>query len=380
MLALATLTVVFPRWRLVSRFVRFRKLSSRVLTVLGVIMSFTFFTDHEVLIPREQGITARLEATLRGSKEGEEKAVERFLALKAVAESVQSLSPQDATRLQAFFKDVSDTTSDRRFTEMAARVHGHLLYQTLRGSPASRSVPPPDGPAAPRVIATATELPGLLATQKAAEDQAQTRTKELEIAVTESLKKTLDLGTEPVKDVVTEFFAGLVTAAAPDLRDAVKEVMGKAAGAYLSKYADGLVEKLAARIRPMLDELSSKAPIYLGSVRDDIAAMKRAQDFVVQSKSRESNVGQRAELFQREAANAQRAATLAEIAGLDNPGPYRDWALEVNRAFIRTRAESRLTGEPHGRPGRDKDDKGPDDPRVIERTVIPAPRAPLRGR
>jgi len=380
MLVLAALTVAFPQWRLVSRFVRARKLSSRALAVLGVVASFTFFTDHGVLAPRERGITVHLETRLRESREREEKTVGRFLALKAVAESVQSLPPQDAARLRAFFRDLSSATPDRRFADMVARARGRLLYQELLASPANTSVPPPDGPVVPRVITKATDLPGLLETQKAAEDQAQARKKELELAITESLKQTLDLGTGPVTEIVTEFFAGLVTEAAPDLRDAVKEIMGKAADAYVTKYADGLIEKLAVRFRPMLEQLSSNAAGYLGAVRGDIAAMEHAQEFVVQSRSRELDAGQRAALLQREAANVQRAAKLAELASLDNPGPYRDWALEVDRALIRLRAGPRIAGEPAGRPGRDNDDKGTDDPRIIERTVIPAPRAPLRGR
>src|SRR5207253_2522051 len=68
---LAAVACASPLWRPVSRFVALKKWVERAVAGVAVAASFSFFSDHAVLLPQVQRVNARLEARYRDSQERE---------------------------------------------------------------------------------------------------------------------------------------------------------------------------------------------------------------------------------------------------------------------------------------------------------------------
>jgi hypothetical protein len=89
-ICLIALAYWMPRFKLIAKFAAFNKFSSKATIVLGAATSFTFFSNIAVIQPKVPAIYLKIEAVYRKSKEGKRKAVDRFLAARAIQRALAS--------------------------------------------------------------------------------------------------------------------------------------------------------------------------------------------------------------------------------------------------------------------------------------------------
>jgi hypothetical protein len=90
---LTACSTVIPELKIVARFIWLKKWVGRVVAGVTVAASFTFFSDAAIFEPKIEEAYASVTVLFRDSKEREHKSIAKWLAIEALAQTVQEASP-----------------------------------------------------------------------------------------------------------------------------------------------------------------------------------------------------------------------------------------------------------------------------------------------
>jgi hypothetical protein len=130
---LVALAYWMPRLKLIAKFAALNKFSSKATIALGAATSFTFFSNVAVVQPNVPGIYRKIEAEYRNSKEGQRRAVDRFLAAKAVQRALMNSESSEREYCRLLIDGVAATpTMDLVAKQSLAGYVADQLYHDVQ--------------------------------------------------------------------------------------------------------------------------------------------------------------------------------------------------------------------------------------------------------
>jgi hypothetical protein len=319
-----------PRFKLITRFLAVNKFLSKATTALGAAASFTFFSNVTAVQPKVPAIYTKIEAVYRNSTERKHKAVDRFLAAKAVQSALLSQEASGSDYLRFLLDGILAIPAMDLVSKQS--LAGYVAQQLYRGMelPGNAGSLERDTTLLPRQSALT-----ILDNQLAAERTATTVADEAVKATKESLSQIVGLGNDKLQSIVWSFVDSLIAEQAAVVEELVRPFIDTIVDKYFEKYTDPIVTKQAKTVRQLFEHPGSgpteEKAIANGETRSAMALMNEREAELArdgahkaldaaQAAKRAANVGDTlsadAELAKAERASAQslKSADLASAA------------------------------------------------------------------
>lgn len=240
---LIALTYWMPRLKLIARFAALNKFSSKATVALGAATSFTFFSNIAVVQPKAPAIYHKIEAVYRKSKEGESKAVDRFLAAKAVHRELTSQEPSEREYYRFLLDGAAVPTMDRVSKQSLAGYVAQQLFHDMK-LPVKGEKSGIEALSLPRRSAL-TILDKQLAIEKTASDFADEAVK--------AAKESLNFGNDELKSIAWSFVDTLIQGQADAVDQLARPFIDEIIDTYFEKYTDPIVTKQAEAVRHLFE-------------------------------------------------------------------------------------------------------------------------------
>jgi hypothetical protein len=222
----------------VTRFFQLKTFLSRGISILGAATSFSFFTNVAIVQPRVPNIYLKIDAVYRHSKEGQEKAIDRFLAARAVQRALTNPTSSTLEFCNAMFESIAGAPMmDSAAKRVLASYNATELHQKAGLSGEFRDVS-----TVPLSHGTAlSTLDEQLATEKAANGFAEEAVK--------AAKESLNFGNDALKEVGWSFLDELIGEQAAQLSQFAKPLADKILDKYFEHYTEPIIERQAEVVR-----------------------------------------------------------------------------------------------------------------------------------
>jgi hypothetical protein len=286
-ICLTALAYRMPRLKLIAEFVAVNKFSSKATIALSAATSFTFFSNIAVVQPKVPAIYLKIDAVYRKSKEGQRKAVDRFLAARAVQRALTSLEPSEDEYCRLLLGGIAQIPTMEPVSKQS--LAGYLAQQLYPVLPAEESVieaPPFSHRSA------LTMLDDQLAAERAANDFADEAAK--------AAKESLSFGNNELKSIAWSFVDKLIGQQAGAVDQLARPFIDEIIDKYFDKFTDPIVTKQAEAVRHLFEHPGS------GSSAAKAAANRETQSAMVLMSAREAELARDAAHQSLEAAQAAR--------------------------------------------------------------------------
>jgi hypothetical protein len=263
------LNVLKPETKLVSKFLKGRKIISLTATTFGLLACFSFFGNEMVSVTHTK-IRARLAAL-----DSETLAVQtRRVVLNAVRNTIEELDEPQRARLLATFRGIATMSSQayaaRAVAPRLADTHWHAVAAASDEADildlvprAAQSVPNRKQTISYSTVRTEEEG---LALQRAANAEAEKGLKEM-------FSKSVGAATDWIWDIACDYIGGLIDLGSNELLKQTRRYFEAVGDAYLDKFKDPLIDKAAAKVREVWKKL-----------RESETATDEARRVVIQTK------------------------------------------------------------------------------------------------
>jgi len=295
LLGLTALAYWHAQLKAVTRFFQFKSYLSRGTAILGAATSFTFFTNVAVIQPRLPAIYQKIEAVYRHSKEGQQKAVDRFLAARAVQRALATPGSSTLESCNALVSGVAnaplmDTATQRVLAAYTAvDLHQKAGLSGDFQEAAAASLPHESALNA---------LDEQLVTEKAANSFADEAVK--------AAKESINFGNDALKEVGWSFLDGLIGEQAGQVSRLAKPLVDKILDKYFEYFAEPMIEMKAKSIQELFHRWETSFATPQAAARNEV------QSAMALMSEREAELARNAA---HEATQAARTAKSASDAG-----------------------------------------------------------------
>jgi hypothetical protein len=265
-LVLISISAWAPRWRLPSRYLFLRDALSRLAIGVGVVASFTFFTNTGVLAPQEEKINAHISALMRHSVDREQQTIGTYLAYKSLAHFADSLDSVEKDYVAALVTAVAQTPrlNDAGRQELIA-YFADRDYNAPSGTPASPRSLSPEGASGRRGLAA-------LSARRAVETRAATFAGEASRGMKELLTQSLGLASEELADLAWGYFDRIRVLEQGYFTAAATNYLGEGVESAVEGRVDRFTEQAQSRLR---SRFTAKGPATAALVRREVATVLR---------------------------------------------------------------------------------------------------------
>jgi hypothetical protein len=240
MIFLTSVAYFFPRLQTVTRFFLIKKWAGRVSATLTAATTFTFFTNAAVVQPKVPDVYLKIDALYRRSKEGQAKAVDRYLAAKAVQRALSNLQSGEREFCEFLLESIAavptmDIAAKKelvRYTSMGLHQEGGLLIDAEHATVAVSAHPHGEALKA---------LNEQLQMDKAAERFADEGEK--------AAQESLNLVNDQLKELGWSFVDRLIGDQASEISRLAKPFVDKILDSRFESYTEPIVKQQAERVR-----------------------------------------------------------------------------------------------------------------------------------
>ncbi|MGI4822641.1 MAG: hypothetical protein ACRYFV_15635 [Janthinobacterium lividum] len=327
LLSLIWLSLLLPRWQLVSRFIRAKRYAELGATALAFAASFTFFGNKQIITPAAEAARARWQLQYALSVRKERINIASCLLLRSLSSSLENASQSDLRYLVDLATAIDEhprlePEAKEKLAEYLAQEQSsdyekmaHNLYEQ-QDDMGYYDIPTANLENHPTSILTA---------QRHREALTEQSLKEAEAALTKATEETLGVSTGRVSDLLGHFFEGAIREQLPIEYQVAELFIKKLGDEYTSKLAEKMVEPFLpdanALLRKWAQRYAHKSPtlilketIYaLGVTRPRYLAAEAMKLTEMCEKSHNSNLAEDAKT------KADEAETLVDLY---NPTAY----------------------------------------------------------
>jgi hypothetical protein len=240
MVLLTSIAYFFPKTQSVTRFALVKKWIGRTTATLGAATTFTFFTNVAVVQPKVPDVYNKIEVLYRRSKESQAKAVDRYLAAKAVKRGLSNLQTPERSFLEYLLEGVSavPAMNGAQKKVLASYTASQLHYD----------IGLPIGAEDTHIVVA--DLPHRDAL-KMLDDQLTTEKTASRFAdqAVKAAEESLAFGNDALKDLGWSFVEGLIGEQGAEISRLAKPFVDQILDKYFEKYTEPIVEQQAETVR-----------------------------------------------------------------------------------------------------------------------------------
>jgi hypothetical protein len=312
-----------PEAKLVSKFLKGRKLVSRTAATLAVLASFSFF-GTEIFGPQVSATHTRIRARLAVLEKEALAAQTRRVVLNAVRKTTEELGEPQRAHLLATFRGIGAISAQahaaRAVAPMLADTHWHAVTAASDGAgildPISKVAHSVSNQKQTISFSTVRTQEEKLALRRAANAEAEKGLKEI-------FSKSVGAATDWIRDIAFDYIGTLIDLETNELLQQTRRYFETVGDAYLDKLKEPLMDKAATKVRAIWGKLGESEAATDEALKVVIqtkrAAANEAIALATTAKNEAAMISGRSgeEVISAAAkieAHAQRASELASIA------------------------------------------------------------------
>ena len=320
---LMMLNVLKPEAKLVSKFLKGRKVVSRTAATLAALACFSFF-GTKVFDPHVEATHTKIRARL-AALDNEILAVQtRRVVLNAVRKTTEELGEFQRAHLLAIFREIAAISGQARAARAVAPTLADTHWHAVTAAPNETDILDLVSGAAQRVPNTKQTISfSTLRTQEKAVALERAANVEAEKGLKEIFSKTVGAATEWIRDIAFDYVGTLIDLESNELLQQTRRYFETVGDAYLDKFKQPLIDKAAAKVRAIWEKLPESKTATDEALKVVIetkrAATNEAIALATTAKMEAATISEKSgdeviTLAAKIEADAQRASDLAGIA------------------------------------------------------------------
>jgi hypothetical protein len=239
---------LIPKIRLISHVISARKYTSRTLATLTCATAFTFFGNQDIVQDRAHAAHQRATAVYRTAIERQHKAVGRYLAVRAITQSLAGSPPG----MIAFYGELFHTLAITDYVpaKFKIRVAHEYAGRDAEHLKEAFRIPQPPAPLAVADLGQYPLSPEQARMQFAAIDNAGSRAGQIESSTDEAFKglkkivsETLGMADDEAMRIAWSYFDHLSGVYSGVFATALKPYSDKILTAYLDHWVDDMADR-----------------------------------------------------------------------------------------------------------------------------------------